>query len=185
MTDMNYPLNDYHSKSFRLTCAQPKPLIFLNDKQKWFALRNYQEKAVFDFMDSGAVGSYLDIAKLGFSIPHQFKKQYVIDDFHFHLLYRGMDKIIKNIDKKSKLPEYLNPDEYSYRQSWPYHHIYLIRQDNSESLIMGFPQKLKWSELNKDEEFLKYGKIDESVRDLFDESKGQEADLIYLKGLLD
>jgi hypothetical protein len=172
---------EFHCHSFMLKGAQPMPLIFIEEHLKWFALRDYQKKAVFDFMDSEAIGSLLDINKLGFIIPHQLKKKYVYESFKFNLVYKDIYKILQ---KTLPTPEQ-NPDAFSKRQSWKYHHLYLEREDGTQSLIMGFPQKLSWEELNSDPAFAKYGKIDESVQELYEEPKPGEKELIYIKGLLD
>lgn len=144
---------EYHLNSVKVEMLAPRWLILVEGK--WFSLRDYQQKAIEDFMDSGAVNLYKQLSQKGFDYPSVVSKRYRSGTYKFRLEFRELPRLL--IGKSTSVP---NLDE---RYHWNYYPVYLLREDGSESKLLAHPSYLGRNELEGDERFIKEGNIDSSV----------------------
>ena len=144
---------EYHLNSVKVEMHAPRWLILVDGK--WFGLRDYQQKAIEDFMDSGAILRYRELAEKGFVNPACIGKQYESAGYNFRLEFRELPRLLTG--GNSAIPT------FEERYEWNYYPVYLIREDGSESKLLAHPSYLGRKEVEADTRFNSLGVIDSSV----------------------
>ena len=144
---------EYHSPSVKAEMAAPRWLILVDGK--WFSLRDYQQRAIEDLMDSGAVLRYRELAEKGFINPVCISKQYESAGYNFRLEFRELPRLLTG--EKSTIPS------FEERYEWNYYPVYLVRENGSESMLLAHPSYLGRKEVEADTRFSGKGVIDQSV----------------------